>query len=67
MGDLLVLWLRSVPAEMEPFFTGPNSFDGPPHDDYPRPGSRVPPQNTHNTQNSEERGDLGAASVVRIH
>ena len=26
MGTLLVLWLRPVPAEMEPFFTGPNSF-----------------------------------------
>ena len=24
MGALLVLWLRPVPAEMEPFFTGPN-------------------------------------------
>ena len=25
MGALLVLWLRPVPAEMEPFFTGPNN------------------------------------------
>jgi hypothetical protein len=25
MGALLVLWLRPVPAEMEPFFTGPNT------------------------------------------
>ena len=24
MGALLVLWLRPVPAEMAPFFTGPN-------------------------------------------
>jgi len=35
MGALLVPWLRPVPAEMEPFFTGPNTrvagpspFDG---------------------------------------
>jgi hypothetical protein len=27
MGALLVLWLRPVPAEMEPFFTGPNNLD----------------------------------------
>ena len=26
MGALLVPWLRPVPAEMEPFFTGPNTF-----------------------------------------
>jgi hypothetical protein len=25
MGALLVLWLRPAPAEMEPFFTGPNN------------------------------------------
>jgi len=25
MGALLVPWLRPVPAEMEPFFTGPNN------------------------------------------
>ena len=27
MGALLVLWLRPVPAEMAPFFTGPNIVD----------------------------------------